>query len=253
MRWVLCAVLLCAFASSAAARNSARRCAGRKPSFGRAIRNGAASTPPARSATRAPTSTSARLPARMSRSSCATRQSKPTKRLSNWEVLPPVRSTSGAGLGGFVGYNMQWQDIVLGFEANYNHVPLQASPADSEERSFVDSNSIPAGHHYFYDATVSERGFDGDYRLSRRSARAPAGRSVTTCLTDFSVLPLGARHTWPTPRGVGQIYRRRLSRSYNAADHAAARPCFRTSQPRNVTGQRRRLWPHQPASASTSR
>ena len=42
-------------------------------------------------------------------------------------------------------------------EANYNRVSLKTSSADSEERSFVDSNNIPSGHHYFYDATVSEQ------------------------------------------------------------------------------------------------
>ena len=26
----------------------------------------------------------------------------------------PERSTGGAGLGGYVGYNMQWEDVILG-------------------------------------------------------------------------------------------------------------------------------------------
>jgi len=28
------------------------------------------------------------------------------------------------GFGGFVGYNSQWQDLVLGVEANYTHSPF---------------------------------------------------------------------------------------------------------------------------------
>jgi len=75
--------------------------------------------------------------------------------LSNWAVLPPVTSTGSVALGGFVGYNTQWDDVVLGMEANYNRVSLTASSSGIEERSFVDSKNIPAGHHYFYDATVA--------------------------------------------------------------------------------------------------
>jgi len=75
--------------------------------------------------------------------------------LSRWAVLPPTRSTGGPGVGGFVGYNVEWDDLVLGFEANYNRVWLTTSTSGSETRSFVDSNNLPTGHHYFYDATVS--------------------------------------------------------------------------------------------------
>jgi len=75
--------------------------------------------------------------------------------LSQWAVLPPTRSTGSFDVGGFVGYNTEWEEIVLGMELNYNRVSLKASSAGSEERGFVDSNNLPTGHHYFYDATVS--------------------------------------------------------------------------------------------------
>jgi opacity protein-like surface antigen len=40
---------------------------------------------------------------------------------SAWPVLGSAdRGTSG--YGGFVGYNSQWQDLILGIEANYNHI-----------------------------------------------------------------------------------------------------------------------------------
>jgi outer membrane immunogenic protein len=39
-------------------------------------------------------------------------------------------SDSAFGFGGFVGYNTQWQDLVVGFEANYTHTSLNmTSPA----------------------------------------------------------------------------------------------------------------------------
>lgn len=37
----------------------------------------------------------------------------------------------GAGFGGFVGRNYQWDDIVLGVEANYNYVSLKTSATNS--------------------------------------------------------------------------------------------------------------------------
>jgi opacity protein-like surface antigen len=38
----------------------------------------------------------------------------------NWQPLPNAHSNT-TGFGGFVGYNSQWEDAVLGFEANYIH------------------------------------------------------------------------------------------------------------------------------------
>ncbi len=35
-------------------------------------------------------------------------------------------SNSAAGFGGFVGYNTQWQDLILGLEANYSHTSFTA-------------------------------------------------------------------------------------------------------------------------------
>jgi opacity protein-like surface antigen len=33
----------------------------------------------------------------------------------------PIAQSNTTGFGGFVGYNSQWDDVVLGFEANYIH------------------------------------------------------------------------------------------------------------------------------------
>src|SRR5436190_2033321 len=35
-----------------------------------------------------------------------------------------------AAYGGFIGYNAQWGDVVLGFEANYNHTSITSSSSD---------------------------------------------------------------------------------------------------------------------------
>jgi opacity protein-like surface antigen len=44
---------------------------------------------------------------------------------SSWSVLSKG-SASANGIGGFVGYNTQWQDVVIGIEANYTHSPITA-------------------------------------------------------------------------------------------------------------------------------
>jgi opacity protein-like surface antigen len=38
----------------------------------------------------------------------------------NWQPLP-IGNSNPTGFGGFVGYNSQWEDVVVGFEANYIH------------------------------------------------------------------------------------------------------------------------------------
>jgi len=49
---------------------------------------------------------------------------------SNWPILG--NGTSGkAGFGGFVGYNTQWQDLILGLEANYTHSPFTVTATES--------------------------------------------------------------------------------------------------------------------------
>jgi opacity protein-like surface antigen len=75
--------------------------------------------------------------------------------LSQWAVLPNTRSSGSVDMGGFIGYNSEWENLIFGVELNYNRTSLKTSTASSEERTFVDSNNLPAGHHYFYDATVS--------------------------------------------------------------------------------------------------
>jgi outer membrane immunogenic protein len=67
-------------------------------------------------------------------------------------VLQPVTSqlsaltksnTQGTGFGAFVGRNWQWDDVVLGVEANYNYINLSASS----------TNTTPALSYGFQDPT----------------------------------------------------------------------------------------------------
>lgn len=52
---------------------------------------------------------------------------------STWTTLPR-NSTNGGAFGGFVGFNTQWDEAVLGFEVSYNHTSLASSGTDSMSR-----------------------------------------------------------------------------------------------------------------------
>lgn len=60
--------------------------------------------------------------------------------VSGWPVLGKA-STSVPAFGGFVGYNTQWQDLVLGIEGNYTHSPLTALATDSPLSRVVTAGS----------------------------------------------------------------------------------------------------------------
>ncbi len=70
---------------------------------------------------------------------------------SSWQVLGHG-STHASGFGGFVGYNTQWQDLILGLEANYTHSPFTAVASDSPIGRIV-----PAGTN-LYSVNVSGTG-----------------------------------------------------------------------------------------------
>lgn len=59
--------------------------------------------------------------------------------VSTWPVGGKV-STHGSGFGGFVGYNSQWSDVVIGAEFNYMHGKFGGSQSDSMGRFFTDAN-----------------------------------------------------------------------------------------------------------------
>jgi outer membrane immunogenic protein len=95
--------------------------------------------------------------------------------VSSWPVLNKV-SSHGQGFGGFVGYNFQWEDVVLGIEANYMHGSFGGS----------DSNvTDPMGRRMTVDTTT----YDVDYAASASikvkdigSARLRAGYAFDSFL-----------------------------------------------------------------------
>jgi outer membrane immunogenic protein len=76
------------------------------------------------------------------------------EQISQWSVLGSRNPVSNS-YGAFVGYNYEWQSVILGMEVNYNHFLLSANSSGAMERSFTDSGNLPAGHHLFYDMNVS--------------------------------------------------------------------------------------------------
>jgi outer membrane immunogenic protein len=61
------------------------------------------------------------------------------------------RDVSGTGFGGFIGYNFEYEDTVLGVELNYNRMHLGATAQDGLGRVFTDAAVAP---NYNYDVVV---------------------------------------------------------------------------------------------------
>ena len=68
-------------------------------------------------------------------------------RVSDWLDLGRV-GASGASYGGFVGYNSQWGEAVLGVELNYSRMGLTGSKTDQLSRSITQDN-------FRYDVTTA--------------------------------------------------------------------------------------------------
>jgi opacity protein-like surface antigen len=71
--------------------------------------------------------------------------------VSQLTVLPKV-DTNGNGFGGFLGYNWQFDQAVVGLELNYNRMNVEATASDSIERVFSDPN---VSANYAYAVSVS--------------------------------------------------------------------------------------------------
>jgi outer membrane immunogenic protein len=74
--------------------------------------------------------------------------------VSGWTTLPNG-STGGASYGGFIGYNWQWSDVVLGAELNYNHIALKNGAQDSIGPLIVTGANLPDGSTVYYTVTVA--------------------------------------------------------------------------------------------------
>lgn len=73
--------------------------------------------------------------------------------VSSWPVGGGKVSAHGHGWGAFAGYNGQWDDVVLGVEANYVHGKFGGSATGTMGRSFV--NSLGYTNDVTYDSTSS--------------------------------------------------------------------------------------------------
>ena len=128
---------------------------------------------------------------------------------SEWTTLGPG-TTNSAVYGGFVGYNMQWDNLVLGFDIGYKHPSkLDAGAQDSISRRVVTSDNIQ--HDVTIDAQTSLKLVDyatlrgrAGYAIGQFLPYAVVGAAVgrfnystTVSVSDFMTqLPLT-----PTPPG----------------------------------------------------
>ncbi|MBY0380938.1 MAG: outer membrane beta-barrel protein [Xanthobacteraceae bacterium] len=108
--------------------------------------------------------------------------------ISNWPLLGDA-SNQGSGFGGFVGYNSQWDDVVLGIEASYIHGKFSGSSIGSQGRSF----QYPTDYFSTADVSAIARTEITDYG----SVRARAGYAIDQFLPYiFGGVALGRANTY---------------------------------------------------------
>jgi outer membrane immunogenic protein len=121
--------------------------------------------------------------------------------IDQWTPLNNNANTTATGFGGFVGYNTQWQDLVVGVEANYTHAHFTtvatATPLDriisaggytnlvnmtgSGSLSITDFGSLRARFGYVFNNFLPY-GFAG-FALGRGSYMVTADASVQQSTT----------------------------------------------------------------------
>jgi outer membrane immunogenic protein len=177
MRWVICAVVVLAFAPSARAGDF-DILRGSQPTvhwsgFYGGVQGGFAS-----SVINFNTAASSEVGSILRETAIEKDQ-----QISQWPVLGSQAPTT-ANFGAFVGYNFEWQgSVIVGLELNYNRVSIAASSTGAIDRNFTDSTNLPTGHHYFYDVKVASQ--SSLYMTDVATFRARAGWE----LNDF--LPYG--------------------------------------------------------------
>jgi outer membrane immunogenic protein len=102
------------------------------------------------------------------------------RKISEWPVLGSV-DTRGGSFGGFIGYNAQWEDVVLGIEGNYNHTSLSGNTADNLVRVVSTSD----GNSYTTRVTGSGSMLIQDYATLRARAGWAAGRFLPYGMIGF--------------------------------------------------------------------
>jgi len=74
--------------------------------------------------------------------------------VSNFTTLPKA-STGSQSYGGFIGYNYQTDDVVLGAELNYNRMSIRIGAQDSIGPILVPGANLPDGSTVLYSVTVT--------------------------------------------------------------------------------------------------
>jgi opacity protein-like surface antigen len=85
-------------------------------------------------------------------------------RVSDWDVLG-TKTATGASYGGFVGYNWQFDDIVIGVDASYNH--LSSASASDGPSSFSLITTLSGGSSDQVTITARSRVALMDYVTAR--------------------------------------------------------------------------------------
>ncbi len=74
--------------------------------------------------------------------------------VSTWTTLPKG-TTGGQSFGGFFGYNVQWDNVIMGGELNYNHFSLHNGSQDLVGPILVPGANLPDGSTVLYSVTVA--------------------------------------------------------------------------------------------------
>lgn len=147
MRWVICTVAVLAFAPSARAEDFVLR--GSEPAYHWSGLYGGGQIGYTSSVVNFSTAVGPEIAYILRDTSIEADQ-----QISQWSLLGS-RNPVSTSYGAFLGYNYEWESLILGLELNYNHFGLTAASSGALERSFTDSGNLPAGHHYFYDMSVA--------------------------------------------------------------------------------------------------
>ena len=91
--------------------------------------------------------------------------------VSNFTTLPKG-STGSQSYGGFIGYNYQTDDVVLGAELNYNHMSIKIGAQDQIGPILVPGASLPNGSTVLYSVIVTSAASVSVHDIVTARARA---------------------------------------------------------------------------------
>ena len=91
--------------------------------------------------------------------------------VSDWTTLSKS-STGSPSFGGFIGYNFQWDDVVLGAELNYNRMSLETGARDTVGPILIPGASLPDGSTVLYSVTETSSASVAIHDIATARARA---------------------------------------------------------------------------------